>query len=132
MKTKKPKHSLDWDDIDFYVNNIYNFILGSKKEYELIAGVTRGGLIPAVMLSHKLDIPIIAIDPNDILDTDIKTLVVDEIYDTGLTIKHLLSRNPAIDVAVIVSKDKHAPVNYVGSHIDIEDWIVFPWETEND
>jgi hypoxanthine phosphoribosyltransferase len=132
MKTKKPKHSLDWDDIDFYVNNLYNFILGSKKEYELIAGVTRGGLIPAVMLSHKLDIPIIAIDPNDILDTGIKTLVVDEIYDTGLTIKHLLSRNPAIDVAVIVSKDKHAPVNYVGSYIDIEDWIVFPWETEND
>lgn len=132
MKTKNPKHVLDWDDIDFYVNNVYNFILGSKKEYELIAGVTRGGLIPAVMLSHKLDIPIIAIDPDSILDTDTKTLVVDEIYDTGLTIKHLLSRNPAIDIAVIVSKDKHAPVNYVGSHIDIEDWIIFPWETKND
>lgn len=132
MKAKKSKHSLDWDDIDFYVNNIYNFILGAKKEYELIAGVTRGGLIPAVMLSYKLDIPIIAIDPDDILDTDIKTLVVDEIYDTGLTIKHLLSRNPAIDVAVIMSKDKHAPVTFMGVHIDIEDWIVFPWETEND
>ena len=126
------EHILDWDDIDFYVNNIYNHVLASGKEYKLIAGISRGGLIPAVILSHKLGIPMASIQPDAILDNEIRTLVVDEIYDTGQTIKQLLRTNPAIDVAVVISKDAQAPVGYIGKVLNIPNWIIFPWETKND
>lgn len=125
-------HTLDWDDIDFYVNNIYNHVLASGKKYELIAGIARGGLVPAVMLSHKLGITMASIQPNDILDDEIRTLVVDEIYDTGKTIKNLLLRNPAIDIAVVISKDAQAPVGYIGKVLNTTNWIIFPWESSND
>ena len=32
---------------------------------DYIVGLTRGGLVPAVMLSHYLDVPMYALDPNE-------------------------------------------------------------------
>ena len=55
-----------------------------------VTGIARGGLIPAVMVSHKLDLPYVdAVGPN--------TLVIDDIADSGVT----LEKAPGVYTAVL-------------------------------
>ena len=60
-------------------------------------------------------------------------IIVDEICDTGETLKALKSAYPnAITVSLCVKeKGKDVPHHYVHSYDDSE-WIVFPWEIEED
>ncbi len=86
-----------------------------------IYGVPRGGLCLAVALSHKLDIQIIE-NPSK------NSLIVDDVYETGLTLskfKHIEGAN----FFVLVSKKKPTWWNTVIlSHK--KEWIVFPWESK--
>lgn len=50
---------IQWDE---YIQNIYqvgNSILQYEKEYIYLYGIPRGGLIPATILSHYLNLPLI-------------------------------------------------------------------------
>lgn len=124
--------TMSWSDIDIVIENLAIQIIQSGKKYNHIYGIIRGGLVPAVMLSHKLNIPMSAIAPTGIILSS-NALVVDEIYDSGKTIKEFLEFNDDVDIAVLLSKDKNAPVQFIGldaSHNTT--WIEFPWEKKND
>ena len=128
MKTR----ILEWHHIDLVVEGICREIRASRKSYMAVCGITRGGLIPAVMLSHRLDIPMVPIAPEstslDVFE-DRPVLVVDEIYDTGKTINWFLARYPVLDTAVLFSRPLLAPVTFKGYEvIGEEEWLVFPWE----
>jgi len=45
---------LTWEDIQQDVDNLCKKLQGRK--FQFITGLPRGGLIPAVLISHKLDI----------------------------------------------------------------------------
>lgn len=89
-----------WHDIERSCVDISRQILLSKWEPDFIVGLTRGGTIPATMLSHFLNIPMQSLDvslrdhprqisncslSSDLFDNDVKILVVDDINDTGAT-----------------------------------------------
>ena len=106
-----------WSQFDKSVEHIANkckFI-----EFSGIYGVPRGGLCLAVALSHKLKINLIS-EPLK------NSLIVDDIYETGITL------NPFKDIEgakffVLFSKKKPTWWNTV--HISKKkEWIVFPWE----
>ena len=114
------KMYLSWDDINVLVEELCNTIATSGAEIKSIAGIKRGGLIPAVMVSHKLNIPYV-----DRINKD--TLVVDDICDTGETLK----KSIAMYTATLHYKPTagFTPDFYakeVGS-----DWIVYPWERKD-
>lgn len=119
---------VSWDAVESWIWRISNQIKSSGKEYDQIYGVTRGGLIPAVMLSHQLDIPMAALAPQGRAEEDRRVLIVDEIYDTGKTIQRLAHLNPAADFAVLIHKTGLPPLNYYGKKTDEKQWFVFPWE----
>ena len=48
---------IDWNTIDQYCNKLAIQILKSDWRPEYIVGISRGGLTPAVMLSHILEVP---------------------------------------------------------------------------
>ena len=48
---------VDWNTIDQYCNKLAIQILKSDWRPEYIVGISRGGLTPAVMLSHILEVP---------------------------------------------------------------------------
>lgn len=81
-------------------------------------GIPRGGLVVAVSLSHQLQIPL-----RDSIDD--KTLVVDDIVDSGATLDLMLAKFPFEYMASLFYKDKK-PQFYVAKKV--EDWIMFPWE----
>ena len=44
-----------WDDVETSIERIVNEINEKELPIDSIYGIPRGGLIPAVILSHKLD-----------------------------------------------------------------------------
>ena len=106
-----------WDEFNKSVEHIANEC--KFKEFSGIYGIPRGGLCLAVALSHKLKINLIS-EPLK------NALIVDDIYETGITL------NPFKDIEgamffVLFSKIKPTWWNTVFISAKNE-WIVFPWE----
>lgn len=102
---------LEWSDIEHSIANFIGEYHEQTGEYldpdtTLIIGLTRGGLTPAVMLSHATGCPMHALDyssnrgngdqkrPNDAFPVDLirrysTIFIVDEIVDTGHTMHDL-------------------------------------------
>ena len=51
------KDFISWDLIDECVTDITYYLHQTNIKYEGVYGIPRGGVILAVILSHKLDIP---------------------------------------------------------------------------
>lgn len=121
------KRFLTWQDIDFAIERLATNIENSDKKISAITGLPRGGLIPAVMLSHRLGIPYLKEDE----DTQDCILVVDDICDTGNTLEfyiedsHIVTATLHYKTSAIVEPDfwwRLAPEN---------EWIVYPWEQKD-
>lgn len=147
------KVCITWDEISQNVENIHNITKLNDTDDIAIIGISRGGLIPAVMLSQlknnsavftvgiksysgtKRGKDIVYQTPS--LDTlsPYKTIyLVDDICDTGITFKHLLEKQFAgLNIKTISlfyrSNSLYCP-NYYGTKLLDESWVVFPWEKE--
>lgn len=119
-------------------------------KFDLIIGVSRGGLFPAIRLSYLLDIPMYAInyslkDENRdahakaLIDCipDLKSkrvLIVEDIADTGDTLLELATKHfSEIDYRTVVliyktCTSKYIP-NFKAFWMGIDKWVVFPWES---
>jgi hypoxanthine phosphoribosyltransferase len=129
------------DSIDI----LYQQIKNSGIQYDRVVGLSRGGLIPAVALSHKLGVPLIPVNWSttekkgsiqimDLVDNvRNKILVVDDILDSGETMKSFLDYHGKMDVGVIYYNTEQSVVpNYYVRSIKrsvFPDWIDFWWET---
>ena len=96
-----------WNEIDNHCRELADKIVSSGKKYDVIVGVGRGGLIPAVILSHQLGVPLIPINwqlrDSDTADYHMDNyallkkvvgnsknlLLVDDINDTGKTMNDI-------------------------------------------
>lgn len=125
-------YPLAWAEIDFGIDEIAKQIIRSELNFNYIYGIPRGGLPLAVMLSHVLDKPLIMN-----LDARHKILLVDDICDSGDTIKTFskLSKN-IVKVVCLINLTKRKDI--ISCHFDCEEdedfisgkrWIVFPWES---
>ena len=106
-----------WSEFDNSVEQIANKC--RFKEFSGIYGVPRGGLCLAVALSHKLKINLIS-EPKK------NSLIVDDVYETGLTLTSLKDIEGAV-FFVLFSKIKPTWWNTVFVSKKSQ-WIVFPWE----
>ncbi len=120
----------------------------------LLVGVGRGGLAPAVFLSHRMGLPLVSIDHSARIAQFGEELVavlarrtregdrllfVEDINDSGKTIGEIRAALAAegaaaegVRFAVLLDNVRSAQrVDYGFRHIDREtqkDWFVFPWE----
>ncbi|HEX7782565.1 MAG TPA: phosphoribosyltransferase domain-containing protein [Sphingobium sp.] len=121
---------------------------------DFVIGIGRGGLVPAVYISHQIDLPMLSIDhsakvagfADELLAkvaaqsaTGVRFLLVDDINDSGGTIDHvrrLLSDGGAdsgnLRFAVLINNSRsRVAVDYWARMIDRDEdkrWFVFPWE----
>ena len=109
-----------WNEFDKSVEYI------SKKckflQLSGIYGVPRGGLCLAVALSHKLKVNLITKPAKN-------CLIVDDIYETGITLNNYRGIEGAV-FFVLVSKKTPTWWNTANLYRE-ENWIVFPWENAN-
>ncbi len=121
---------------------------------DFIIGVGRGGLVPAVFLSHASGLPMLSVDfssqVEDFSDEPLvklamrtrggeRLLFLDDINDSGRTIAHLRRALVAagavpgsVRFATLIDNVSSAErVDYRHRTIDrreTKDWFVFPWE----
>lgn len=123
------KQDIDWDTIDHLINVIARKIIGSDADIHGVYGIPRGGLVPAVLLSHKLGVPLVQTLKNH-------SLIVDDISDSGDTLAEVMKKThyPLSPTHKLYTATIFERVNttfkpdFVGKYIDYQDWIVFPWE----
>ena len=94
------------------------------KHVKKVYGVPRGGLIPAVMLSHFLEIPLI-LNKKEI---DGETVIVDDIVDTGKTISKLPRRGRL--VSLFYKPHSIITPDFYARKAENDEWVVFPFETD--
>lgn len=129
------KIHLTWADIDKATDNIVLQIKEKGLKPDTILGIPRGGLIIAVILSHKLNIP---------YTTSIKKmqesaliLMADDISDTGKTFQNELKyQSLFFSLKKFITSSIHiAPNTSFIPDIFYQktngEWIVYPWETDN-
>ncbi len=84
-----------------------------------IHGIPRGGLVLAVALSHRLQLPLLA-------EPQASCLVVDDVYETGRT---LTAHRDLPQAQHVVWISKVEPRWWQAAEVtDSDEWIVFPWE----
>lgn len=133
-KLKQTKEYISWDKIVMSVYVLVSRLMIACPELpKYVCGLPRGGLIPAVLISHRLDIPLVT--EHDIENDDINfgdVLLVDDIADSGRTLQRFLyNRKKPFGVYTICYKEKSKVVpEYYSINVDESIWIVFPWEVE--
>ncbi|KQS03049.1 phosphoribosyltransferase [Sphingomonas sp. Leaf357] len=121
---------------------------------DFIIGVGRGGLAPAVFLSHATGLPMLSVDYSsqvkDFADEPLvklarrtqggeRLLFLDDINDSGRTIAHLRAKLADSDAVpgsirfatLIDNVSSSQTVEYRARTIDrrvTKDWFIFPWE----
>jgi len=124
---EKNKLYLSWKWVDEQINKIGDKLEGLDLEF--VSGIPRGGLIPAVMMSHAFNIKYISYSSAKMLPLELreKTLVIDDISDTGITLEEANDLKFILASLCIRSGTKTIP-RFIGEIISDDRWLVFPWE----
>ena len=123
----KDKCFLSWKWVDEQLNEIGDILEGV--EIEFVSGIPRGGLIPSVMMSHAFGFKYISYSSAKLLPSDLrkKTLVIDDIADTGHTLKEAVELK-FITSTLAMRVGSVAMPRLYGELITDQRWLVFPWE----
>jgi xanthine phosphoribosyltransferase len=120
--------------------------LASGGPWKGIVAITRGGLVPAHIISRELDIRVI--DTICIASYDDQTqrepkvlksvdgdgegwLIIDDLVDTGQTGRIVRERLPKAHFATVYAKPAGREiVDTFITEVSQDTWILFPWDTE--
>ena len=147
---------LSWDKVEALVNKLVKDVEASGKKYDWIVGINRGGLVPSVLVSHRLGIPhgVLTVThyegkkmleqiQKDLYVSGIKfikphhnILMIDDIADSGICLKEaratLTKCDPDaknIDTATLHYKPKSViKPTYYAAEAGNEEWLNYPWE----
>ena len=125
---------LNWKDIEALVDNLAEQINQLDKKPFYIYGIPRGGAIPSVWLSHKLGIKYQQINSAQISKiADLShILIVDDICDSGETIKKIKENFPKCQTATLYYKETAIDKPDIYGETVEDEWIVFPWENDEE
>jgi len=149
-KTRQGVREITWDDFHEMCKKLAGKI--SKSDFDLIIGVARAGLYPAVLIAGmlrkeiypiritrrendqiKYEDPIWRIDIPDIVRGK-RVVIIDEIADSGITLSKVSQRLKSkgasnIETIVLVthSWSKPKPDHYI---LESDELIIFPWDKE--
>lgn len=140
--------ALRWEDIEQAVRYLVHVMGYNFYKPELIIGISRGGLIPAVMLSHKLNVPVVEAARIQLRDEDPESnanhyrtntwnlagdhfnrqqvLVVDDLWDSGATMKVVGKMWPEALRATLFYKSKQKKGKEPNTHYTTLPPINFP------
>jgi len=118
---------LSWNDVDDAVKSLVHQIKKSKKKIGSINGLARGGLIPAVILSHRLGIPFMSEDN----DNEGYVLIVDDICDTGTTLECYTKYDSILTATLHYKQSAIVKPDFYYSLAPEDKWIVYPWEQKD-
>ena len=116
--------------------------------WRAVVGITRGGLVPAMIVSRELDIrvvdtisvksynnqaqmdAVVTKSPQaDLMGDGEGILIVDDLVDTGKTLELVRKLYPKAHFATVYAKPKGRPmVDTFITEVSQDTWIFFPWD----
>ncbi len=148
------KRILGWDDITREVDDLVHRIGAG---YDAMLVITRGGMVPACLISERLDIrnilvaavqlytgigttldaPIFLQFPSDSLLNGKRILVVDDVWDSGRTAMCVRQRIqsaggiPTLAVLHYKPRASRFPDEQPDFYAELtDDWLVYPWDED--
>lgn len=115
------KRRMNWEAFDIAAELLAKKVKGQN--FTCIYGQPRGGLILAVMLSHKLELPLT-------LTPYASMLWCDDIVDSGNTYLKMKQKFPKAIYCSLLAKKFQNEVLHAFDYSDKNEWIIFPWETK--
>lgn len=125
MKEIKRKR-ITWKQVEDYVDAVVDYVRKNNIPVDGVFGPPRGGLVFAVMLSHRLHLPLLMHPYGN-------CLIVDDIADTGKSLYHYRP-----DGVVLLDSYFITTMHWVeGSLVKPDftwkekkegEWIIYPWE----
>ena len=116
--------------------------------WRAVVGITRGGLVPAAIVSRELDIRVVdAISVKsynhqtqtearvikapqaEVMGDGTGVLIVDDLVDSGKTLELVRKLYPKAHFATVYAKPKGKPMvdTYI-TEVSQDTWIFFPWD----
>src|SRR5579863_5181540 len=124
--------------------------LAELAPFSAIVAITRGGLVPAAIVARELDLRIVETISVASYDAENKQgnlkilkpistelmsnggagiLIVDDLVDTGATVRIVRERLPDAHVATVYAKPLGRPyVDSFMTEVSQDTWIYFPWD----
>lgn len=118
------KEYVKWEEIEKYIESVSKHYQDQK--ISGVFGLARGGLIFAVMLSHKMNIPLLTAPVEN-------CIIIDDICDSGESLLHYYKNSSGnkvnkyhITTMYYKNNDLVLPEYYFKEKGD--KWIVYPYE----
>jgi uncharacterized protein len=116
---------IDWKEYNEIVDELCEKL--NSYNFQAVYGIPRGGLIPAVIISHQFNIPLINGTDAPLCCKYDCVLIVDDIIDSGETLKKY-----SFNCFIIATLFKHCkclimPDVFVRTN---SNWIRFPYEVD--
>lgn len=142
-------HIVTWAEVHWDTRVLVRRLMHSGPWQGIIA-LTRGGLVPAAIVAREMSIHVVDTlcittydeqvkgnlkilkEPESAIKTEGEGwLLVDDLVDTGTTMKAARERLPKAHFATVYAKPKG--LEFVDTYVydvDQEVWVFFPWDTE--
>ena len=119
------KEYYSWTEFEEDMKKMIGRIRESGAKLHSVWGPPRGGLVPAVILSHALKIPLEKYCPSfeELMMRNI--LIVDDIADTGKTLEQF--RNHSF-IVTLYYHQQSIVIPDIWLREKLDRWIIFPWE----
>lgn len=120
------KHKVKWKDVEEYIKKVCAHYKG--RDITGVYGLPRGGLIFAVLLSHKMNIPLLLAPVEN-------CIIIDDICDTGESLLHYYKnssgnkKNKYYITTMFYKQNDLVKVDYY-EYEKKNNWIIYPWEVE--
>ena len=142
-------HIVDWAEVHRDAKELVRKLVGSG-EWNGIIAVTRGGLVPAAIIAREMgirhidtlciatydeqyigDVNIIKKPADAVRDKGKGWLMIDDLVDTGMTMKTAREFLPNCHVATVYAKPEGLKfVDTYVHQVPQNHWVFFPWDTE--
>ncbi|MDK1489332.1 xanthine phosphoribosyltransferase [Sinorhizobium sp. 7-81] len=139
-----------WDQFHRDARALAWRLADNRQEWRAMVCITRGGLVPAAIVSRELNIRMIetvciasyhdydtqgqmkvlkGISPEIARDGGEGVLIVDDLTDTGKTAAEVRAMLPKAHFAAVYAKPKGRPlVDTFVTEVSQDTWIYFPWD----
>lgn len=143
---------VSWDQFHRDARALAWRLSGSGQQWQAIVCITRGGLVPAAIISRELGIRLIEtvcvasyhdyttqgemkvlkeVSPDLLHNEGEGVLIVDDLTDTGKTAAIVRAMIPRAHFATVYAKPKGRPlVDTFVTEVSQDTWILFPWDSE--
>lgn len=137
---------ISWDEFHQDVKNLCKKIKETGQEFNKIVAISRGGFIPAGIIAYELDIRNSAVinistyvgskhlklnevdNPQSVGKVDEKTLIIDDISDSGQTFEVMRRTFPNGKFVTVYAKERGIAQADIFERQVPENWLVFPWD----